>query len=172
MFKLLTEESRATVSREYKLRRVVLIVTSLSLVLAVALVGLFPSYILSQVKQAEAGAMSNQQEGKEDLEAWLQEFNGKLRALSAGIAPARASADIEKVLSLKGAGIRITQLKWNEGDAEAKLSLMGVANDRQTLLSFEKRLKDSGKFSAVMLPVSNLAKERDINFQIDLSLTP
>jgi hypothetical protein len=172
MFKLLTEESRAIVSREYKLRRVVVIVTSLALVLSAALVGLFPSYILTKVKQSEAGALATPLQGEEDLEAWLKVFNGKLHALSAGITGAKASLDIEKVLSLKNSGVRITQMKWDEGEAGDTLSLLGIATDRQTLLSFEKRLKDSGKFSSVMLPVSNLAKERDINFQINLSFTP
>jgi hypothetical protein len=169
MFKLLTEESRAIVSREYKLRRIVVIVTSLLLTLAVALVGLFPSYILSKVKQAEALALGTPLQGEEDLETWLKDFNSKLHALSMGATETKASLDIEKVLNLKGAGVRITQLKWDDRDAGDSLSILGIAADRQTLLSFERRLKDSGKFSSVMLPVSNLAKERDINFQINLS---
>lgn len=173
MFKLLTEESRAKVAGEYKLRRYVVIGASLCAALAMTLTGLFPSYILSKVKQDEAKALSQAflAGEREDLGAWLADFNRKLRVLSAGAAQSQASLAMERALAQKSVGIRINQLKWGEAEG-GELTLIGVATDRQALLAFEKRLKDSGNFSEVILPVSNLAKERDINFQMNLTLTP
>jgi hypothetical protein len=173
MFKLLPEETRAKVAGEYKLRRSVVIVTSAAIMFAVALGGLFPSYILSKVRQTEAEALLAVpliRENEGDLGVWLTGFNRKLHALSAVAEEEKASLAMERALAERRAGIRITQLNWSESEGAAALSLVGVASDRQALLSFETRLKDSGNFSEVMLPVSNLAKESNISFQINLSL--
>lgn len=172
MFKLLPLEERARVAHEYKLRRTVVIITALILVLIVALIGFFPSYILSRIKHTEAETLSkgaSQHNNEEDLGAWLATFNKKLRTLSAGKEQETVSLAIERALAERGAGVRITQINWTESEGVAALTLTGVASDRQALLSLESRLKNSGHFSEVMLPVSNLARERDISFQISLA---
>lgn len=171
MFKLLPEEARARVAGEYKLRRTVMMLTALVVVFAMALIGLFPSYMLSKVKQTEAGALAPASSGKEgEWSIWLLDFNRKLDILSTSAEEEKISAFIEKVIAEKRAGIHLTQFNWKKIGETATLSLKGISDDRQTLLSFESRLKDSGHFSQVTLPVSNLVKERDLGFQIELSV--
>lgn len=160
------------VASEYLSRRTVVIVAALTLVLAVALIGFFPSYLISKVKQQEALTQSTNaqlNEDKEDLSAWLNSFNARLQALSAGFNEARSSTAMERVITARGSGITLTELDWSEEGGAMALSIVGVARDRQALLAFESRLNASGHFSGVSLPVSSLAKERDISFQINLS---
>lgn len=176
MFKLLSEESRAKVRKEYVLRRHIVVLTLLILVLIIALVGIFPSYILSKGRQEEMaerfkmmGGQSASSTPQDDLSLWLANINQKLKILSPALDNDRASLIIGKALAVKGIGISVTQLSWQKGET-ASLSLNGVATDRQTLLAFEKNLNDSGEFQSVSLPVSNLAKVSSIPFQVKLIL--
>lgn len=66
-------------------------------------------------------------------------------------------------------GIIINQMKTEE----YKISLSGKAEKREDLLSFDKRLKDSVTcISDVVIPVSNLFSQTDIDFQLDFSVKP
>lgn len=173
MFKLLTPEIRLQVAREYSLRRSVLILTALVAVLMVALIGLLPSYLISQLKQEEIAVRANSTLSTEEqgnTSAWLASFNAKLGILSGGLEASQVSSVIEKVIAERGTGISLTQFNWSEVKGVATLSIVGVARDRQALLAFEKRLKEAKDFGSVTLPVSSLAKESDISFQMNLSL--
>jgi len=44
-----------------------------------------------------------------------------------------------------------------------------VSANRQSLITFENRIASLSDFSEVVSPISNLAKDKDINFQIRLS---
>jgi hypothetical protein len=175
MFKLLTEESKAQVKKEYFLRRYVVALSSLSVVALIALVGIFPSYILSIARQQEVAERARvlgegtPQQGEADLSEWLALFNQKLKLLSPKLDKDRASGMIEAGLAEKGSGISVIAISWVKRDSEILLSMQGVARDRQALIAFEKRLNASGQFESVALPVSNLAKDSNINFQVKLS---
>lgn len=177
MFKLLTDESKEKVRREYLLRRTVVSLWALVFVLAVALAGLFPTYILSNARQIEiaerAKLLENAPEGEEEnLQAWLSGLNTKLRLLSPKLDRNYALSAIDKALKERGSGVSITAFNWKKGEGAGTLALSGIARDRQSLLSLESRLNASGEFIDVMLPVSNLAKERDISFQFKLTPKP
>ena len=173
MLKLLTEEEKVKVMREYVLRRAVVIVSALILVVIVGMVGLFPSYILSSAHQNELKERVKVMEElklvptEESPQVWLNELNLKLKLLSPSVDLDRPTEFVVMVLEQRMPGIRITGFKWSKKDVQ--LSVSGIASDRQSLLTFENRLNASGKFSEVVLPVSNLAKDRDIAFQVKLS---
>ena len=54
MFKLLTEEEKYKVAHEYAVRRVIVVLFALVLVVAVGIIGLLPSYVLSNARYNEA----------------------------------------------------------------------------------------------------------------------
>lgn len=175
MFKLLTEEAKGKVMGEYRARRAVVMLLALIFVLILSLVGLFPSYVLSNARQREVservqilGENLNNTEGMVS-EAWLKDVNLKLRLLSPRLDQDRPSQLISAVLSERGSGVNITTLAWTKANGAVTLSLSGMAQDRQALLSLESRLSASEKFSGVTLPVSNLAKDKNLIFQIKLS---
>lgn len=149
--------------------------TALILVMLLAIIGFFPSYILSTARQVELAERARVTEAleiggdREDLQAWLSNINLALSLLRPELDKDRPTLFIEQVLKEKGAGVALTNLKWSN-TKDATLTVSGLARDRQSLLAFESRLNASGNFSEVTLPVSNLAKERDIDFQVKLSL--
>jgi hypothetical protein len=176
MFKLLTEEERQKVAGEYVIRRTAVFLLALVLVFAVGIIGLLPSYVLSSVRQNEVlervriMGVTEEEVGESDIQIWLAAMNRKLQVLSPALDIDRPSDFVERILDEKITGIRITAFSWLRVKNEITLSVSGVALDRQTLISFENRIDSSDYFSKVTLPISNLTKDRNIDFQIKFSL--
>lgn len=173
MYKLLPEEARENVRREYLLRRAVIMASALVLVGVVALVGLFPSHMLSQARQKEALSgtqfvSGSKRKSDQELREWFDGLSLKLKTLSPKLDQDRPSENIAQVISEKGSGIRLTSFGWSKKDGQIGLSVSGIARDRQALLSWESRLNESKHFASVSLPVSNLAKDKDISFELKL----
>lgn len=177
MYKLLPPTAQEKVKREYLLRRAVTMVAALVLVEIVTLVGLFPSYVLSEARQEEArekAALARDSGGvsTQGLRAWIDALNLKLKTLNPKSDTDRPSEDFFRILEQKGAGVRLTGFRWLKANGQTELSVSGVARDRQSLLAWESSLKNSGDFTNVALPVSNLAKDKDIGFEFKLVATP
>lgn len=175
MLKLLTEEEREKVAHEYRLRRTITIIAGLIFILIIGVIGLLPSYILSDVRYKEALEWdrvvdsSSLKEEDVELQDWLTETNRRITTLSPKLDIDRPSGFIKKVLDQKTAGISITNLSWNKSETGTTLAVSGIASDRQSLVAFKDRLSSSGHFSNVAFPVSDLAKDKEISFQITFS---
>lgn len=177
MFKLLTEKGRQKVSHEYATRRVIVIIFAVIFVEVVGVVGLLPSYILSNIRHNEAQAWAEVvarsvglKDNEAELQTWLLETNKRLVNLSPKLDIDRPSDFVEKVVEQKTKGISMTNFSWIKTKKTVDLSVSGVASDRKTLVAFEDGLNSSGNFSNVNLPISDLAKDKDISFQIKFSL--
>lgn len=174
MYKLLPEEERVKVAHEYALRRAALWLIAFILIGAVALSGLLPSYLLTRARRDEVLArlsvVGAKEESAESVAAatWLKKARIELETLEPKLDSDRISVLFEEVIRDKPAGIRLTNISYNKSANKASFALSGVASDRQALLSFESILQDSEAFSDVALPVSNLAKDKDLSFQIKL----
>lgn len=179
MYKLLPDEERAKIQAEYSRRRYVVMLSASITVIVVGMVGLFPSYMLSNARQNEVEERIKitgefgLDENKAELQAWLARLNLKLRTLSPKLDQDRPSDLIEEVINRRAVGIKITSFDWAKAEeAGNTLSISGTARDRQALIAFEGSLNASGRFATVALPISNLAREKDINFQVKLSPKP
>ena len=176
MFKLLTEEAFQKVSQEYSRRRAILILIATALVLAVTIIGLLPSYVLSTIRSREVEERSRitdsmKSKGDEaELDAWLTKTNLLLQTLSPKLDVDRPSELIEEVIGEKIDGVYLTSFSWAKDEGKSEMFVRGIAKDRQSLLTFKERLNTSGNFSTVTLPISELASDKDIDFQINLSL--
>jgi hypothetical protein len=178
MYKLLPEEERMKVAGEYYRRRWVVGILVFIVVIIISMVGLFPSYVLSSARQREVaerirgmGGPGLDEDGAE-LRSWLTDLNQKLRLLSPKLDKDKTSPILEEVITRKVAGVRITRFDWNKDGETTTLMVSGTASDRQALIAFEGSLNASGRFGTVSLPVSNLARDKDIGFQVKLSLKP
>ena len=175
MFKLLTEEERQKVAHEYAMRRLIVMLCALILVLVVGIIGLFPSYLLSNVhrimalERTKIAGSAEQRNEDLGLQVWLEEINRKLQLLSPTLDTDRPSHLIKKILDQKNEGIIITGFSSIKTKDKTNLSVSGVSANRQSLITFENRIASLSDFSEVVSPISNLAKDKDINFQIRLS---
>lgn len=176
MFKLVTETERKSIRREYRLRRFGVVLAALTVLSVVGVVGLSPSYILSNLRHTEAleqmRVLKNLEAGDEEaaFRGRLSEANKRLRLLSSRMETAKPSTFVEKVIGEKEESISLTTFSFR-ADSESKVELMigGLASNRQALVAFRDRLGELEAFGEITLPISDLAKDRDINFQIKLS---
>ena len=51
------------------------------------------------------------------------------------------------------------------------MTVSGMAGTREDLVAFVKKMEDSKYFSDVVSPISNLTKDKNINFVITLNAT-
>lgn len=73
----------------------------------------------------------------------------------------------ENLFSYAGEDVEITALVIKE---DGGVNLNGIAVTRDHLLKFEKKLRDSGKFTEISSPLSNLIKEQNVIFSISAKL--
>jgi len=175
MFKFLSDEQSVRVKGEYRLRRLVMVVFLLVICLTILLISLIPAYVTSYSRQTEAESLINTlnqsptvKEGQ-SLQTWLVNINKKLSALSPDKNMDMPYELFVKVLDNKVNGVRITGLSYRKVGKVSTLFIAGVARDRQVLLSFEDKLNLSKQFSKVNIPASTFAKDKDINFEINMT---
>lgn len=175
MFKFLSDEQSVRVKGEYRLRRLVMIVFLMVVCLTILLISLIPAYVTSYSRQTEAENLINTlnqsptvKEGQ-SLQTWLTNINRKLSVLSPDKNTSQPQELFIKVLDNKVNGIRITGLSYRRVGKIPTLFVVGIARDRQVLLSFEDKLNLSTQFSKVNIPASTFAKDKDINFEINMT---
>ncbi len=175
MLELLTEKEKDKMRHEYVLRRGVVILSALILVLVIGIVGFLPAYILSNVRENEASEWVriinslSLKKNEIEFQTQLLETKRRLTALSPKLDVDRPSNFIKKTLDQKISGVRVINLSWVKTNKKTDLSVSGVASNRQALVTFRDQLDSSGYFSGVTLPISDLAKDKNINFQIKFS---
>ena len=177
MFKLLSEQARIKVYNEYYLRRLGIFVIGLNAVLFVGIVALVPAFVLSlshlNVARSRTLALKNSptQETSTELVKWLGDTNQKLNLLFPGINKDIPYVYFQKIIGVKPAGIKLQRFALKKEKKDIMISIQGSAEDRKALLDFENQLNASGSFGKAIIPVSNFAKDKDINFDLSLVIS-
>jgi hypothetical protein len=180
MINLLPEEDKILIKNE-NLRRFIAVSGVLFFSLLCAAVILFtPSYLLveSQEKNFEKQLLlikeSFERENIDQIESSARDLNSQLASyakqeeLFVG-----ASSLFLEIIGKKPPLIRLDNFSYTISDKEGKpdkISLRGFSSDRESLVSFTKKLEQSGLFSKVGSPLSNFLKEKNINFSLNLEL--
>ncbi len=150
---------------------IALIFVSLFFIIGCAL--LFPSYIsLKSEKisyEADLTSLTNQVEikDKEGLTATMNAIQSNL-----------SLAKPDETMIYRAVGmlldnvtndISISSINYTRGDkSQSSLNIQGIAKDRTSLITFSNNLKKELMFEKVDLPVSNLAKQIDVPFNMTL----
>lgn len=96
-----------------------------------------------------------------------EELNAKISLLGSGQENiGEKSAFIKIILEEKTNKIKINDFFFDKG----KVLIQGISENRQNLLSFIDSLRKKKDFKKVESPVSNLIKERDIEFKLTIEL--
>ena len=177
MFNLLPQSEKKTVSETYATRRLRLVLTFLFVGSMTGIFLLIPSILVSRTKKAEA------QEKVSTLRSTLSTTDANevgrsiarareaVDILKTGLTPPSAHDFLLSILAKRGGDIKITGLLYTTSADKQKheISLSGIARTRDALLEFAKRLEAVEAFSKVALPISNFAKNKDIDFTMGLS---
>ncbi len=177
MLDFLPEQNKKGVKKEY-LFRLLVVGLSLSLVcFLVALCLLIPSFMLSFSKEQDAQIALKNAKNTDTSDATkaarqdFEDFQKELLLLKPSPVDVLPSEVLAPVLSDLPKGIALTHFTYNAkaDDKAGTLQIVGVANERSVLVSYVKMLKGEKLFSNVDYPLSNLAKEKDLDFTIDIS---
>lgn len=159
-----------------EMRRAILFFSGVAvLIFGAGLVLLVPSVLLTRIATTELErslALEEDNVSQGDMVDTIVRMRGaqdalrELRAYTAQIP--RASALLERFLS-PGTGISILSLAV-KGDGQ--MSMSGHAATRGDLLDFEETLRASQRFYEITFPLSNITRDRDIQFSVQGKLKP
>lgn len=174
---LLPQEEKEILKKGFRLRVFVLLNIFLAIFFLAASIFLFPSYFLAKEQLSIIYSLDTSIKPKdEDTIAKTllvpTELENKMRFFDTNYRNKKAADVIAEAINLKNGGIKITSIlfsKTPEGpESKVTLVISGRADKRDSLISFQSALKDSGKFQSVDVPVSSLAKDKDLPFSVDL----
>ncbi len=174
---LLPIKERTNLRREYRTRVVIIFCFLLSLAGLIGAATLFPSFIFalneeqSQIELLESLKKNKDESGVTTLELDFQRDNALINALSVTSKVPRSSVTIQSIVGVR----KEVKLKSVVVDTPTEDSLsiviQGVAPNRDTLLAFKIRLEELVPGGSVELPVSDLAKSKDLQFSMRITQT-
>ncbi len=177
MFNLLPENLKQAIKREYRFRKLTIILIFILCIQISFLIVIFPSWIISLYNEKEIVAQSeDMNKSLSDLNVapiidTIKALNKKLQTLNSSLEYPQIIPLMDSVISKKTNAIKLTEFSYSlstNGDVEFVAG--GVSTTREALVSFEKSLEDSKVFSDVRLPISNLAKDKNIKFSISMKV--
>jgi hypothetical protein len=84
-----------------------------------------------------------------------------------------AVAPLDEILARRPAGIKMTSIVFERSkDNQWTVKLMGLSSRRKDIMDFTAALKTVPMFTAVESPFSNLIKDKDSEFSLNLNLKP
>lgn len=176
MINLIPPTARRTVVKEYWLR--VATVWLFLIAFAFFVVGVLktPAYLLissrGDLYSAQVNQAVSELEASVADEALIKEANEKAAHLRAAIDTATTpfSVVIDELTILAGAQVTIEQfnlIKTAEGLGEIQIS--GTASERADLTRFDDAIEAHPLFEKAVLPISNLAQDRNLSYQITIT---
>jgi len=177
MFNLMPKPEKILIRGRYnrRLLSVMFLAAGVSAVFAVLLAA--PSYILSLSKnnlaEQNLKKLDNPTDAKEakDFQTLVETTKKKTDILSAEKSETSFAKIADKVSRLLPAGVSIFSFSFQpDGKGGGKLAMEGKSKARTNLMIFARALEKETNFSGIDLPVSNFAKESDIDFSINLNV--
>jgi Tfp pilus assembly protein PilN len=178
MINLLPISEIKRTTSEYHMRLVITSLMMLVLLTMVAIISLAPSYLLASHKReivqqelAKLGDNSASLQEQKDLEAVVKQTESAIQLLSLDKQGLLVSQDVMRKISWYGTdSIKITGIYYDVKNDGQSVSLKGFAANRKSLTDFADMLKRDPLFSGASLPISDLVKDKDINFTIMINV--
>lgn len=175
MINLIPPTAKRSIKIEYWTR----VVSVWSILLAIALFAsasvLLPAYVLigAQVAVYETSAAEASQKvaDYQNVSVALVDASQQAKLALDELSRPDFSSYLYLFTSLQGETIQLTELRLGRTDAGFEaVTIAGVAADRQALASFRDELRAHERVADVELPIRNLARDRDIAFEIKVTL--
>lgn len=179
MLNLLPEDQKKKVVAEYTKRIWATISLGAISVVIISATFLIPVYLMSHgtyadslkvkrelEKQISISQKDTSAEGVKDIAATVS----ILKKYTPVDMPSRL---IESVIKAKPGGISLARISYTPSqDSPDTIDITGKANTRASLVSFSKNLQADTDFSSIYIPISNFAREKDIDFSVKLLAAP
>ncbi len=176
MFKLLPQKEADKVRHEYKLRRVCVMLGLFCALIIFTGIAILPSIIYAKAKRKAAlfdlssASSVPTPANTTELESEASKLQSELLSLTPDTTTLGPYEYFQKVIVRIPKDVTLTTLSWTKQVATKQLRVDGIAKTRESLLSLQSTLSDSGDWADVSLPVGTIAGDSDIPFEV--SLTP
>lgn len=174
---LIPLHERIALRREYRTRVVIVFLFAISISIAIGLGALFPAFAqvsLEERQQLETIASLKKGKDTSGISGIESEF-GRDRALVNSLlirsAPFSYSRVVEDVIRIRGQ-VKIRAISVEQvATTTLAIIIQGIAPTRDALLAYHDRLENQAFGNSVDLPISELAKSKDIPFSLKLTET-
>jgi hypothetical protein len=175
MINLIPADAKKHLVREYWLRSVTVWFFLWSFALALGVFILVPSYVLInlQVKAYTDSAQTADEKNAnfESVGKDLDRASKTASAISEHFAHSPLTDYVRLLRSFESSNISITQISIDRATGGvAPIKMTGIAEDRQSLATFRARMLEDEMIETVDLPISNLAKDRQIPFELTVTM--
>lgn len=187
MIDLLPSSEKIAIRKEYRLRVLTVCFVALSFALLATVASFLPTYLytLSRYEAFLTESQSDETQSRisqmKEMETTVRDTNKKIEALKGVGATMHVKDVVFEILESKSPGLVITALSYDIGGNVSKkgkediinsatINITGKSSDRAALLAFKETLSQKQEFGTVDLPISNLVKDTDIGFSINLSV--
>ena len=176
MFNLLTDSLKEKIKLEYNLRRLIVAFIFILFIQSAFLVFFFPSWLTSLYKENSLISKTGGESPTSFSNAGptvsnIVSMNSKLGLINTILAYPEVTPFLDGIISNKTSAIKIIEFVYtSDGKTTGVISLQGISTTRESLVSFVKSLEKSGLFKSVDLPISNFAKNKNIDFSISITI--
>lgn len=175
MINLIPADAKKHLVREYWLRSVTVWFSLWTFALALGVFVLVPSYVLInlQVKAYSDSAQTADEKNAnfESVGKDLEKASKAASALGAHFSDLQMTDYIKRLHDFEASDISITQISIERAEGGvAPIKITGTAEDRQSLAAFRSRMLEDETIETVDLPISNLAKDRQIPFELTVTM--
>lgn len=180
MFNVIPQEEKKILQKEYNTRRLIVFGVFIVITLVISLILLFPSYLTSRINHQNT-LMSlesiREELTKDDVHVATPEEIAALRAKISVFNSSKDNVLVQELFSTianrRGSQIKILEMSFARGtEGKPAIIVEGNADTRDALTQFARNLQAEPTFSEVNLPISNLAKDKNIAFSMTMSLRP
>ena len=175
MFNLLPDNLKGKIKTEYQIRRLTVFLTFVIFLQISFLIFLSPSWVASVFRQEEAVSQIEKMresllsQNTNSVASIIAGTNAKLNIINTTLEYPEVAPIFNVILSNQTSSIRLNGLTYTSINASTSaLTMSGISTTRESLVSFVKSLEKSKAFKTVDLPVSNLAKDKNIDFAVSL----
>lgn len=177
MINLIPPQAKKSLLKEYWVRVFSIWLTLWSVILLLSAVVLLPTYVLIgtqvDVYKNSAEQASQKVAGFQDVSKDLVLASQEARFLVDESLLPDLSDYVTLFEELRGVDIELNKISiMRDGSDMRPASISGLAKDRQSLASFRDRMLADSQIIDVNLPISNLTRDKDINFTITVNLKP
>ena len=172
---LLPIPERKALRLEYRIRALIVLCFMASLAGLIGIAALFPAFMRASAEErTQLDTVASLQKDKKDsgvsqIEAELSADNVLLKGIAGAPDERRLSSIIASLVSARGSltmsSISVSRLTGNG----FSIVIQGISPTRDDLVAFKGRLEAMAPGNKVVLPVSELAKNTDVQFSIQLT---
>lgn len=177
MFNLLPDNLRNEIKRDYRYRLAIVVLVFVILTQVSFLIFLFPSWLISFYKEKDY-MVKNDEISKNisaipvaSTTAVIKSLNEKLLNINNALEYPEILPIIDQIILARTSSIRIADISYTVNDSKTGvINISGMGDKRESIVGFTENLKKIESFKKVDLPISNLAKDKNIDFTISINI--